>query len=97
MSAMTELNAELFPGARKGPSPSRAESKADATDRAARTIIDGEAARREAKTERLRLARLAREEAEAAAAPVKAKSPARKKAPSTKKAPAKKAAAARAG
>jgi hypothetical protein len=97
MSAMTELNAELFPGARKGPSPSRAESKADATDRAARTIIDGEAARREAKTERLRLARLAREEAEAAAAPVKPKVAAKKKATPAKKAPAKKAMAAKAG
>ena len=40
------------------PRPSKAETKADVTDHAARTIIEDEAARREAKTARLRQARL---------------------------------------
>lgn len=39
--------------------PSRQETKADTTTRAAREIIDGEASAREAKTQRLRAARLA--------------------------------------
>ena len=43
------------------PRPSKAETKADITDHAARTIISDEAARREAKTARLRQARLERE------------------------------------
>lgn len=42
--------------------PSKAESKADATSSAARAILDDEAARREAKTARLRAARLEQEE-----------------------------------
>jgi hypothetical protein len=41
--------------------PTAIETKQDATTRAVRQIIDGEAAVREQKTERLRLARLARE------------------------------------
>lgn len=48
------------------PKPSKQEVKADATTRIAREIADAEVARREAKTERLRLARLAREAAEPA-------------------------------
>ncbi|MDW6026680.1 hypothetical protein SAZ10_33505 [Mesorhizobium sp. BAC0120] len=48
--------------------PSKAEAKAGVTDHAARTIIDDEAARREAKTARLRRARLENEAKLAAAA-----------------------------
>ncbi len=44
------------------------EKKQDATDRAAKSIVDGEIAKREAKTERLRLARLERESTEPAIA-----------------------------
>jgi hypothetical protein len=56
--------------------PARAVSKSDATDRAAREIIDRDATAADAKTDRLRAARLAREaeQAELAAqqpAPVK--------------------------
>lgn len=54
MSQLTEHN--LFK-----PRPSKAETKADITDRAARTIVDDEAARREAKTAKLRQARLENE------------------------------------
>ncbi len=61
-----------------GRKPSKQEAKADATTRAAREILDGEIARREAKTERLRLARLAKE-AEIAAMPAPAKPAPRKK------------------
>jgi len=43
------------------PAASRPEEKGDATTRAARDIMDGEAAARDAKTERLRTARLAKE------------------------------------
>lgn len=43
------------------PKSSKPEAKADATTRMARAIIDSEAAAREAKTERLRAARLAQE------------------------------------
>lgn len=59
---------------------SRAEMKAEATNTEARRIIDTEAASREAKTARLRKARLekeAQEREEAAAAP--AKKPAKRK------------------
>jgi hypothetical protein len=49
------------------PQPSKAESKNETTTRAAKAIINGEEAQREAKTARLRAARVAREEAEAAA------------------------------
>lgn len=48
------------------PAPSRQEAKTDATTRAAREIIAGEEARRVAKTERLRAARLAHPRAEEA-------------------------------
>lgn len=56
------------------PRLSRQETKADATTRAAQSIISAEAARREAKTERLRQARLTAEQAapQRAAAPRKA-------------------------
>ena len=43
------------------PKPTAIETKQDATTRACRQIIDGEAAAREQKTERLRRARLASE------------------------------------
>jgi len=61
-----------------GRKPSKQEAKADATTRAAREILDSEVSRREAKTERLRLARLAKE-AEAAPAPAPKKKPATRK------------------
>ncbi|WP_099864992.1 hypothetical protein [Pararhizobium haloflavum] len=56
------------------PSRSKAETKAEITDNAARAAIQAEVDRRESKTARLREARLAIEEqaaAEAAAAPAK--------------------------
>lgn len=43
------------------PKASKQEAKADTTTRVARQILDSEVSKREAKTERLRLARLARE------------------------------------
>ena len=43
---------------------SKAEAKNDTTNRIARQIIDGEVAARDAKTDRLRAARMAREAAE---------------------------------
>jgi hypothetical protein len=46
------------------PKPSQAELRVDATTRAAQAIMGEEASAREAKTERLRAARLAREAAE---------------------------------
>lgn len=49
-----------------GPVRSKAESKADVTNNTARGLIDAEAQRREAKTARLRQARLAQEEKQAA-------------------------------
>ncbi len=51
------------------PKPTASEVKGDATTRAALTIINGEAAARDAKTERLRKARLAQEALAPAAAP----------------------------
>ncbi|WP_421927837.1 hypothetical protein [Neoaquamicrobium sediminum] len=60
------------------PKPSKQETKADVTTKAARAIIDHEATAREAKTERLRAARLAQEEAAVADAPA-AKKPRKKK------------------
>lgn len=45
------------------PKPSKQEAKVDATTRLVRAIIDNEASAREAKTERLRAARLAQEAA----------------------------------
>jgi hypothetical protein len=53
------------------PTPSRMETKSDATTRVAREIIDREAAARSAKTERLRAARLARGAMEAPVATTK--------------------------
>ena len=54
------------------PKPTGSEKKSDATTRAAQQIIDAERREREAKTERLRLARLTKEVDEAAQ-PVPAK------------------------
>jgi len=51
------------------PRASRQEAKADTTTRIAREIMDAELAKREAKTERLRLARLAQEATEPVKAP----------------------------
>ncbi|MDX8433679.1 hypothetical protein EN858_11190 [Mesorhizobium sp. M4B.F.Ca.ET.215.01.1.1] len=59
------------------PKPTAIETKQDATTRAARQIIDGEAAERERKTERLRQARLAMQAVEAASPA--ARSPAKKR------------------
>ena len=63
------------------PRRSAQETKADTTSRIARQMIDDEAARREAKTAKLREARLAREEEEEAleAAGNDAKKPAGKR------------------
>jgi hypothetical protein len=61
------------------PRMSAAETKSDTTTRVAREIHDAEVAKREAKTERLRLARLAAE-ADAPAPEPKKKPAARKKA-----------------
>lgn len=66
---------------------SKAETKADVTDRTARDIIGAEAEKRERKTERLRLARLemeAKAPAEEPAKPRKAKAPAVRRAKSSK-------------
>jgi hypothetical protein len=54
------------------PKPTGAELKGDTTNKIARNIIEGEAAARNAKTERLRAARLAREAAQPTPAVVKA-------------------------
>ncbi|RVC62047.1 MAG: hypothetical protein EOS65_15320 [Mesorhizobium sp.] len=59
------------------PKPTAIETKQDATTRAARQIIDGEAAERERKTERLRQARLAMQAVEAASPAARA--PAKKR------------------
>jgi hypothetical protein len=53
------------------PKPTSGEAKSDTTTKVARQILDGERAAREAKTERLRLARLAKEAAEPVIAPPK--------------------------
>jgi hypothetical protein len=66
-------------GGTASPKPSRMEAKGDATTRAARQIIDAEAAAEAAKTARLRAARLARSAAEASAPAVKAKPKAKAK------------------
>jgi hypothetical protein len=58
--------------------PTAIETKQEATTRAARQIIDGEAAAREQKTERLRLARLACEATNTNMPPAQ-KSPVRRK------------------
>lgn len=69
------------------PKPSKAETKADITDHAARAIIDAEAERREAKTARLRQARLEAEArlaaGEAPAKPRRAKAAAPRRARSS--------------
>ncbi len=65
------------------PSKSKSETKADVTNQAAKTIIDAEVAKRDAKTARLREARMAQEAAEAetkAAAAPKPKAQPRKRA-----------------
>jgi hypothetical protein len=63
-SVITEQN--LF-----RPAPSRAETKSDITDKTARALIEAEADSRDAKTARLRLARLAMEALQPAIAPAK--------------------------
>lgn len=55
------------------PTVSKSEAKADTTNRIALEIIHAEAAKRDAKTERLREARIAREAAESDPAPKKRK------------------------
>lgn len=60
------------------PKSSKQEAKADTTTRVAREIMDGEAAARIAKSERLRLARLAMPPAEKPAPKAKAAPKARK-------------------
>ena len=67
------------------PAKSRSETKADVTNNTARAIIETEAARRAAKTERLRQERLTRE-AELASVPTPAK-PVRKKRTATRSRP----------
>lgn len=67
--------------------PSKAETKADVTNHAARAIIGDEDARREAKTARLKQARLAQEASEAdapakPAAKTARKTPAKRRSPS---------------
>ena len=52
-----------------GPKASKAETKADATDRAARMVIEAEASKQAAKTARLRKLRLAQEQEAPTAAP----------------------------
>jgi hypothetical protein len=61
------------------PNPSSGERKSDVTTRAAHQILDNERSAREAKTERLRVARLAKEEAEPVIIPAKAKTRPRKR------------------
>lgn len=82
--------------ARFRPSRSKSESKADTTTAVARAILDDEVSRREAKTAKLRAARLAVEEIDAAAAAAAkpAKTTAARK-PAAKQVAAKKAVAAK--
>lgn len=61
------------------PAPSKGETKAERTTEAVRTILKTETKQRNAKTERLRAARLAREAEETPVAPA-AKKPARRSA-----------------
>ena len=63
--------------------PTRVESKDENTSRAAKAIISDEAAQRRTKTERLRQARLAREAANTASQPAKAKATPRSRKRST--------------
>ena len=58
--------------------PTRQESKADSTDRAAREIVDAEGAAHREKTGRLRSARLASEAATRAVPPAPGRKPAKK-------------------
>lgn len=60
------------------PAPSRSEAKGDVTSRAARSIIETETARREAKTMRLRAARLEKEAADPEPVPGPSRRSARK-------------------
>jgi hypothetical protein len=55
------------------PNPTSGEKKRDVTARISQQIIDTEKSAREAKTERLRLAREAKEQAEPVITPVKAR------------------------
>ncbi|MHB2265967.1 hypothetical protein [Aliihoeflea sp. PC F10.4] len=68
MSTITEQSAVTA-------TPSKASAKAELTDQVSRAIIDEEAARRIAKTEKLRLARLEHEAKQAAEAEPPAKKP----------------------
>lgn len=68
------------PEAAFAPKLSKHEAKADTTTRVAREIMDAELNKREAKTERLRLARLAQEAAAPAEEPKKKKAAPKKKA-----------------
>ena len=61
------------------PIPTSGEKKRDVTARISQQIIDTEKSAREAKTERLRVARLAKEEAEPVIIPAKAKTRPRKR------------------
>jgi hypothetical protein len=65
------------------------EAKGDATTRAARAIIDGEIAQRDAKTARLRAARLAKEAEDIASAPAVLPKATKTKAAAAKTAPSK--------
>ena len=58
--------------------PTTGEKKSELTNRASQQILDSEKSVREAKTRRLRLARLAKEQAQPAAAPAKTGSGKRK-------------------
>lgn len=60
------------------PTPTSGEKKSDTTSRIAQQITDKEKSAREAKTERLKLARLAKVQAEPAPAPAKTRSRKRK-------------------
>jgi hypothetical protein len=62
----SEMDIAIAAAAAFKPKPSKAETKADVTDHAARSIISAEAERREAKTARLRQARLEQEAAQTA-------------------------------
>ncbi|MEO3389202.1 hypothetical protein [Mesorhizobium sp. CAU 1741] len=72
------------------PKPSKQEAKADTTTRVAREILDSESRKRDAKTERLRLARLASEASDTEAPAAKPKVKAKAKAKAKPKAKAKK-------
>ncbi|MFE0014682.1 hypothetical protein ACFWXH_07555 [Mesorhizobium sp. NPDC059054] len=61
------------------PKPTRVESKDENTSRAAKAIINDEAAQRRAKTQRLRQARLAQEAVDIASQPAKATARSRKR------------------